>query len=164
METGPDATPLRSITRARWAAAIAAVVFLLLYEPPATARLPWPPPVIGLALEAVARARLGGAPVVPSSLAYRALLLLLIATILGSTRRSLTRTMADLRRTRQEATRQALRDPLTGLEDAQQLAELRALDCRLGQGYFLAAPLTPAGMDELFRRLDGERQAHASAR
>jgi EAL domain-containing protein (putative c-di-GMP-specific phosphodiesterase class I) len=36
-----------------------------------------------------------------------------------------------------------------GIEDADQLAELRALSCDQGQGFFLARPVAPEGVEIL---------------
>ena len=39
-----------------------------------------------------------------------------------------------------------------GIEGAEQLAELQAVGCEIGQGYYLGRPMTTTAFDELLRR------------
>ena len=63
----------------------------------------------------------------------------------GANRSTLTRGIVNLARSLHVET------VAEGIEDADQLADLRTLECNLGQGYYFARPLTAAGLQELLQ-------------
>jgi diguanylate cyclase (GGDEF)-like protein len=64
----------------------------------------------------------------------------------GSQKRALLRTIVELGRTLN------LETVAEGIEEPEELLQLRALDCDLGQGYYFARPLAADGVAELLRQ------------
>jgi EAL domain-containing protein (putative c-di-GMP-specific phosphodiesterase class I) len=64
----------------------------------------------------------------------------------GSQKRALLRTIVELGRTLN------LETVAEGIEEPEELHQLRALDCDLGQGYYFARPLAADGVGELLRQ------------